>query len=94
MPMHARHAMDRERMHGKHMAEHAAHDHGKKGDKSDMHERHHAEMKSLRRSHEKEFKAGASQGGSAKPHKKEAEMPKGEKKAETTKAGEKGSEKK
>lgn len=95
MPMPARHAMAREQMHGRHETEHAAHDYGKGGDKSEMHERHHAEMKSLHKAHEKEMKSGvAREGGKAEPTKKSPEMPKGEKKAETGKAGEKSSEKK
>lgn len=58
IPHAARHAMERLHMHAKHEQEHHAHDHGKHGDKKEMHGRHQKEMSDMHKKHEKELGAG------------------------------------
>lgn len=54
LPAVARHVMERRDMHSRHEAEHAIHDHGKGGDKEEMHTRHEKEHKEMHSRHEKE----------------------------------------
>ncbi len=53
--MMARHNLDRHTMHAAHEHEHAMH---KGGDKHEMHERHHGEMKKMLKKHEDEMGSG------------------------------------
>lgn len=55
-PAHARHAIDRMALHGKHEQEHFAHDHGKAGAKAELHKRHLKEVSDMMKRHEKEGK--------------------------------------
>lgn len=54
VPAHARHVIERMGMHHKHENEHHTHDHGKHGDKKEMHGRHQKEMSEMHKRHEKE----------------------------------------
>lgn len=54
IPMAARHGMERAEMHMNHQREHHMHDHGKHGDKKEMHDRHEKMMKEMHARHEKE----------------------------------------
>lgn len=60
MPHHVRHAKERHDMHSRHEHEHSMYDHAGQGDKHEMHERHHGEMKAMHKRHEKEVKTGTS----------------------------------
>ena len=57
-PVMARHSMERMDMNHAHEREHMMHDHGKGGDKKDMHDRHEKMRKELHARHEKEMGKG------------------------------------
>lgn len=56
VPPHARHGMDRMALYGKHEQEHFAHDHGKVGDKTEIHKRHQKEISDMHKRHQSEGK--------------------------------------
>jgi hypothetical protein len=58
MPMHIRHAHERNDMHTRHEVEHSVHDHAKLGSKKEMHSRHESELKSMHKRHESEIESG------------------------------------
>lgn len=58
MPMHVRHAHERNDMHKRHETEHAMHDHAKAGSKKELHKRHEIDLHDMHGRHEKEIEAG------------------------------------
>lgn len=58
MPMHVRHASERQDMHKRHEVEHAVHDHNKAGSKKELHKRHEIDMKDMHSRHEREIESG------------------------------------
>lgn len=80
IPVHVRHAMERQDVAMRHEREHAMVDYGKSGDKGEMLSRHQQEMKEIHKRHMKEMSKGASKsdvanGATKKPEKKKEEAP-------------------
>ena len=71
IPHEARHAMERRDMFNRHENEHTIHDHGKHGDKTDMHERHAKEHHKMLKRHAKEMAKGEAKTGEAEIEKVE-----------------------